>query len=177
MLAVLLLITAALCVEHKLADDEYLFLGTQLNETEIVMLIKHYQTQYVVKAIDERFDTFQQRVETFVRESLPIIRITRELLPEAFDRLATERDERTDNDSAQTARIAAKQSVESFATFRKLLSFDDEESEDNDVDTADRSEEAEALPISSMNRTLLKHTRRRRRRNTVLRTLETVSRR
>lgn len=143
MLAVLLLITAALCVEHKLADNEYLFLGTQLNETEIVMLIKHYQTQYVVKAIDERFDTFQQRVETFVRESLPIIRITRELLPEAFDRLATERDERTDNDSAQTARIAAKQSVESFATFRKLLSFDDDESEDNDVDTADRSEEAE----------------------------------
>lgn len=139
----------SLATEHRLPDEEYIFLASKLNETEVVQLVEFFQTNVFTPQTNEKYPHFLNRVEKLVRGSLRTTRVTRALLPEAFDRLAAEYDAELDKKEQP---LPERDVSRDFATMRTLLSIDDdsqldetdEELEDSKdfVDTGTESSES-----------------------------------
>lgn len=141
---------------HLLPDNEYVFLGSQLTESEVTQLVAVMRARYKSNLVNEKYHTFFSRVEKLVRDNLATTRITRDLLPGAFERLASEYDAAVElkNQNLQQQQQQRQQqnpelpTFKELATFRKLLSVDEDEIDEDDLDSEDFVDEGTASESS-----------------------------
>ena len=119
-------------------DYEYLFFIDELNADEFAQISALF-FERMVKAKDPKQRSLERnRVVQMLHDQAKIIRVTRQNLPSAFERLVKKADdeELKKKEEAKNAEEGVK-SISNFITSRKLLALDDEEVDDDAVDEAE----------------------------------------
>ena len=133
LIAILMLITVANAADGQLHEDnEYLFFVDKLNDDEFAQLSSLF-CERMVKASDPKQRSLERnRVVQMLHDQANIIRITRQNLPSAFERLvkAADEDELKKQEGTDEKAEEGAKSINRFLTLRKLLSLDIEDDEE-----------------------------------------------